>query len=180
MMLSYEDQRKAIAIFIMGVILVLICTIVVLVFIWIPDKKVKIEYEVGKINEDIMEEKDVVNKYYDRLSNLLSNNDIDGIYNLLGEDYKEFSQLDTVKLKEYLIEKNILSKSLELVEYTKYIISGYNNVYSVDIKVVDEAYSINVIIREKSPEQYTIAFDKFIDRKTNVHKSTIDSIEMNV
>lgn len=181
-MLDYNEQRKAITVFILGVILVIIITIVMLVFIWIPDKEEQkeVKYQVGIIESNVMQETDVVNKYYDELYVLFLNNDIDGLYKLLGSDYTEYNNYDKEKITEYLRNKEILGKSLELVQYQNIFLPEYNNVYSLDLKVKDEAYSINVIIREKAPEQYTIAFDKFIDYSKNVYEKTINSINMNV
>ena len=175
-MLDYDGQRKAITIFVLGVVLVIIVTIFVLIFIWIPkeEKEEKQEYKVGIVESKTIQESDVVNKYYDEIYVLILNNDIDRLYELLSTDYIEYNEYDKDKITEYLRNKEILGKSLELVQYESIFLIGYNNVYSLDLKVKNEAYSLNVIIKETAPEEYTISFDKFIDYSKNVYDETIN------
>lgn len=181
-MLDYESQRKAIVVFILGVILVVIITILILIFIWIPEKDEEkvTEYKVGIVENQSVSESDVVSRYYDELYVLILNNDVDGLYKLLSSDYIKYNEYDKEKVTEYLKNKEVLGKSLELVQYESIYLTEYNNVYSLDLKVKDEAYSLNVVVRETAPEQYTISFDKFIDYASNVYENTINSVTMNI
>ncbi|MBQ8043800.1 MAG: hypothetical protein IJ272_06610 [Clostridia bacterium] len=181
-MLDYESQRKLIIVFILAAILTVIITIVVLVFIWIPDNVAEAEqqFEVGKIEQQSSTEEAVVEKYYKQLYVMFRNNDLDEIYNLVGQDYLKYFNYDKQDIIDFLRRKSVLTKGLELAQYKSFLLDGYSNVYELDLKAKDEAYAINIVIREKSPNDYTITFDKFIDYKENDYTFTKDSIKLNI
>ncbi len=178
--MNYEDQRKLVAIFIMAVVLVIVLSLVALVFIWLPETVEEEKFIVGKVNQQTSTEEKVVENYYKQLYVLFVNNDVDQIFNLVGKDYLEYFELEKQDLIDWLREKKVLSKGLELSQYKTFSLIGYSNVYEFDLKARDEAYSINVIIRESSPNNYTIAFDKFIDYTNDVYTSTKDSIKLDI
>lgn len=181
--MDYESQRKLIIIFILAVVLTIIIAITVLVFIWLPDdenENEEQEYVVGKIEQQSSTEEAIVEKYYKQLFALFLNADTDSIYDLVGKDYLEYFDYDKQDIIDFLREKSILSRGLELIQYKSYSLPGYSSVYEFDLKVKDEAYSINVVVREKSPNNYTLAFDKFIDCMENTYSSTKDSIKLDI
>lgn len=180
--MEYETQRKLVIVFILAVVLVVIITIASLIFIWLPDNNVEEEekFAVGKIEQQGTTEEDVVEKYYKQLYVLVINNDLDAICNLVGQDYLEYFDLEKQDIIDFLREKSILTKGLELVQYKSFYLDGYSNVYEFDLKAKDEAYAINVVIREKSPNDYTIAFDKFIDCTEDTYTATKDSVKLDI
>ena len=183
-MLDYEQQQKLIVVFVLAVILVAIISILAIVFIWIPDKEVEPsnEFVVGKINEEdvLSNDEDMVKKYYNQLYALFINDDMDELYNIVAKDYLEYNKLDKESLYKMLKNKMILSKPLELVQYKTYWIDGYTNVYELDLKVPNEAYSLSVVLREKTPNNYDIAFDKFIDYKKDAYDLVVESVALRV
>lgn len=179
--MDYETQRKLVAIFIMSVILVVIMAIIALVFIWLPDDEGEGQaFVVGKVNSQETSEDAIVKKYYKQIYVLFLNNDLDGICKLVGKDYLEYFKLDEQDIIGYLRDKSVLTKGLELVEYKSFILPGYSNVYEMDLKVKDKAYSINIVLRESSPNNYTIAFDKFVDHEADVYTFTKNSVKMDI
>lgn len=178
--MDYETQRKLVAIFIMSVILVVIIAIIALVFIWLPDEEEEQDFVVGKVSSQETSEDAIVKKYYKQIYVLFLNNDLDGICKLVGKDYLEYFKLEEQDIIDYLRDKSVLTKGLELVEYKSFILPGYSNVYEMDLKVKDEAYSINIVLRESSPNNYTIAFDKFVDHETDVYTFTKNSVKMDI
>lgn len=179
-MLDYEQQRKLIIVFILAVVLVIIFAIVALVFIWLPEKEEEYVFEVGTVNSVNVNEETVIKHYYEEISQMLLNKDTDAIYKLVGKDYLEYNKYTKQDIEKYIQDKNVLGSTLELVTTESYAVPGYSNVYYLDIKVVDEVYSMGIVIREISPENYTIAFDKFIDYSTNVYNGVVNSVELDV
>lgn len=181
-MLNYEVQRKLIIIFILATILTIIIAIGMLVLIWWPDVEVETEktFEVGKVDVQTHTEQEVIQKYYKQLYVMFINNDLDAIYDLISDDYLEYFRYDKQDIIEMLREKNVLTRGLELAQYKSFMVDGYSSVYELDLKVKNEAYSINVIIKEASPNNYTIAFDKFIDCKTDTYSDTKESIKLDI
>lgn len=179
-MLDYEQQRKLIIVFILAVVLVVIIAIVALVFIWLPEKEEEYVFEVGIVNSVNVSEETVIKHYYEEISQMLLNKDTDAIYKLVGKDYLEYNKYTKQDIEKYIQDKNVLGSALELVTTETYAVPGYSNVYYLDIKVVDEVYSMGIVIREISPENYTIAFDKFIDYSTNVYNGVVNSVELDV
>lgn len=179
-MLEYEKQRKLILIFIMAVIIVIVISIAALILIWTPEEEKPKEFAVGEIETNTVTEQNIILKYYDEISELLLLEDIETIYNMLSEDYLAYNKYDKEDIKDYLVSKGILGRNLELVTTSTYSIPEYSNVYYLDIKAVNEVYSLGVVIKETSPEDYTISFDKFIDCSTESYKTAVNSIELNI
>lgn len=180
--MNYETQRKLIVVFVLAVIVVVIVTIVSLIFIWLPDNNIEEEekFVVGKIEQTKTSEEDVVEKYYKQLYVLVINNDLNAICDLVGQDYLEYFDLEKQDIIDFLREKSILTKGLELVQYKSFYLAGYSNVYELDLKAKDEAYAINIVLREKSPNDYTITFDKFIDCTQDAYTATKDSVRLDI
>lgn len=180
-MLDYEKQRQLIVVFTLGVILVVIFVIIALVFIWLPENEEEKEtFEVGKVNYTNVQESDIIVKYYNTLSNMLLYEKIDEIYPLVANDYLEYNELSKQSIEEYLHKKGVLGKNMELTTSKTYSIPGYNKVYYLDLKAANEMNSIGIIIKEFSPENYTIAFDKFVDFSKDIYSSTVNSIGLKV
>jgi len=181
-MLDYESQRKLIIVFILAAILTVIVTIVILVFIWLPDndKEAEQQFAVGKIEIHPSTEEAIIERYYKQLYILFRNNDLDAIYNLVGKDYLEYFKYDKQDVIDLLREKGVLTRGLELAQYKSFMVNGYSSIYELDLKVKDEAYAINIVIREISPNNYTISFDKFIDYTNDTYTSTKDSIKLDI
>ena len=178
-MLDYEKQRQLVIVFILGVILVVIVSIVALVLIWLPESEEEV-FEVGQVKSESISVNDILIKYYNQISELLLNEDTDKLYSLVGSDYLEYNELTKEDVIEYLKDKGVMGKRLELVTTRTYNVPNYSNVYYLDIKATNEIYSIGVVVREISPENYTITFDKFIDFSKDVYKSTVNSVEMHI
>lgn len=181
-MLDYEAQRKLIIVFILATIITIIISIVVLVFIWLPedDTEVEQQFEVGKIELPASNEEDVVQKYYKQLYIMLANGDLEAICGLVGQDYLEYFNYDKQDMIDLLREKGVVSRPMELAQYRSFMVPGYSSVYEMDLKAKNEAYSVNIVIRETSPNNYTIAFDKFIDYKQDTYTATKDSIKLDI
>lgn len=178
-MLNYEKQRKLIIFLSLAITLCVIVAIVVLVFIWMPEKEIK-EYRVGNVSYVNINQDTVIKKYAKDIQSLIIEKNYTDIYNLLAEDYKKYTGMTQETLKEYLEEKNVCIAGLELIQYTINQIEGYNYVYDLNFKVRNEVYSLNIVVKEISPEKYTIAFDGFIDYSANVASSTVNSITLNI
>ena len=179
-MLDYDKQRDLIKLFTLGVILVVIFTVIALVLIWKPEKEKEKVFEVGKVDSVILGEGAILNNYYEQISKWLMEEDLDSIVSLVAEDYLEYNKQTRQDVKEYLSGKGIIGKNLELIESRTYSVPGYSSVYYLDIKAVNEIYSLTVVIREVSPNNYTIAFDKFIDYSRNLYNETVNSIQMEI
>lgn len=179
-MLDYEKQRKLVILFMIGVVLVVIFLIVSLIVIWTPEPEKELEYQVGVVENISVKEQDMIQRYYTKISEMFIKQDFESIFSLIGEDYLNFNEYNKDDVKKYLNQKSVLGKRLELVDSKTYMVDGYSNVYYLDFKVANEIYSLNVVVREKSPENYTIAFDKFIDYKEDVYNDTINSIGLNI
>lgn len=179
-MLDYDKQRKLIIVFILATTLVIIFAIIALVLIWLPEEEEIKEFKVGEVTINPTTQEDVILKYYDKITQLFLEEDVETIYSMISEDYLSHNNLKKEDIREYLTNKRILGRKLQLVSTNSYKVAGYNNVYYLDIKAVNEVYSIGIVIKESSPENYTISFDKFIDVAKNVCNTTVNSVSINI
>ncbi len=179
-MLSYDKQRQLVIVCILGIILTVIIAGAVLFFIWKPQEVKEKGYKLGEVDLVALDSNAMLNEYYNRLKGLLQNSDLDAICDLVSDDYYKYTGKTREDIKNYLTEANVLGKSLSLSNGLVYSTIEYNNVYELNLKSDGEIYSINIIVREVAPEDYTIAFDKFIDSRENVYRGTVNSVELSI
>ncbi len=177
-MLSYEKQRQLLIVGILGIILVVILAIVALVLIWRPEPEAKKVFKVGQVDGVSLTEDDMLNEYYTRIKTMLENSDVEGICDIVGEDYYSYTGKSREDIKQMLEDSSMLGKSVALEEGILYDVDEYNNIYVLDLKSDGEVYSMNIVVREEAPEKYSIAFDKFIDYKENVYAGNANSVEL--
>lgn len=179
-MLDYNRQRKLVVLCVVAIILVVVFTVMYLIDVWTPEPEKQKVYEVGVVESNNIDNSDVLMQYYGEVSEMLMNSKLDDICSKVGEDYLKYYGYTLDDVKKYIADKNIMGKRLELVNSAIYSVVGYNNIFYLDIKAEGEVYSLGVIIRETSPEQYTIALDKFIDYKENVVDEFVNSVGFRV
>ncbi len=179
-MLDYDKQRALVVVCIIAIILTIVISIIALVLIWKPKPKVEKGFEVGVVTATTITENDMLNKYYNEISSMLRENKIDDFCKLVGKDYLEYYSYTIEDVKKIIEDRKIAGKTLELANSMIYTMVGYTNVYYLELKSMGEVYSLGLVIREKSPENYTIGLDKFIDYSENTYSGAYNSVELSV
>lgn len=179
-MLDYDKQRTLIVVCILAIILTIVISIVALVFIWKPEPVEENKFEVGMVTATTVTENDILKKHYETISKLLEENKIDEFCKFIGKDYLEYYNYTIDDVKALLENRMITGKNLELANSAIYSIIGYTKVYYLELKSVGEIYTLGIVIREKTPENYTITLDKFIDYSTNSYANSSNSVELSV
>lgn len=179
-----EKERQLFVLLITGIIIVLIIAVLLIISVW--NKKVELddeqnEYMLGKIYiDENIDYEDYVIKYFGQIEKMLFENNVEALYNTLGKDYIKYSNTSYEKIKKYLEDKKILGQALELKSYEMLQISGYSNVYIMNIKLKDGIYDINVVVRETSPNNYTIALDDYIKSEISEYNNTMSGINFTI
>lgn len=164
-----EDRKKYLVLVILAGILFICIFIAIVIFIWsrpiggTEDKQSTAEKSLGSYTNVSFSLEEQVKIYSSNISSLLTSNDIDGLYKILNEDYIKYSDFDKNKFKEYIGQKNVSGKNLNLKEYKNGKI-GNNKVIKLILETDEQSnkVSIPVTVFETSPNIYTIAFDNFI------------------
>lgn len=165
-----EPGNKLLLWLALGVVVVITTAILLLVIIWKPknetgrnsEKKIETNNSIGNYNRISFSEDDQIKEYVEDIMMYLSTENIDQIYNMTSEEYLKYFELDKAELKKRLVEKGILSN---VVYSDKYEVINLGkskliriNVLSHKSGAIDE--KINII--EYSPNNYKIAFDRFV------------------
>ena len=179
-MLDYKKQRKLIALSVLVGIVVVVLTIIYIVNLWTPVPESEKVYQVGKVEYVSKTNEDVLKDYYNDISKMLMNNELDKLVSLVSDDYMKYYNYTANDVKEYIASKKVTNKKLQLSSSTIYNISGYSKVFHLNIKPAGEVYSLDVVVMEKSPNDYKIAFDKFVDVKENAYDKTIESVGLSI
>lgn len=164
-----EDRKKYLVLVILAGILFICIFIAIVIFIWsrpiggTEDKQSTAEKSLGSYTNVSFSLEEQVKIYSSNISSLLTSNDIDGLYKILNDDYIKYSDFDKNKFKEYIGQKNVSGKNLNLKEYKNGKI-GNNKVIKLILETDEQSnkVSIPVTVFETSPNIYTIAFDNFI------------------
>jgi len=182
--MDVEKQRQVLVLMVTGVIIIVVVSVLLLINVWTREES-EIEeeytYEVGKLDDiSNVTEDDIVKDYFTKLQIYLLEKNIDKIYSYLGQDYIEYSQMTKEKLNEYLENKKILGEELIFTSYEKIAVEGYSNVYILNIKLKNDVYDLKIIIREKSPNDYTYTLEDFIKSSALDYNQTVDGINLQV
>lgn len=148
-------------------ILALLIFLIIIIYIWSrPTKKVDdtqtVDKDIGKYTSVSVTNDEQVNKYFSAVSTLLAKSNIDELYNLLDDSYLKYTKYDKQKFKQYILSKNLYDKKISMKEY-KSVKFANRNVIEFAIYAGDkDNIKLDVTLFETLPNQYTIAFDKFI------------------
>lgn len=177
-------DKEITAILVMSCTIVVIIAVLLLILVWTTDRtepEEVIEYSVGVLDtRNQLTADDYVKKYFSIIESKLTSEDYDAIYGYLAEDYVKSTGMTKEKLKNYLKSRKIVGQPLVLKSYENTALVGYSNIYIMNINQKDGIYDLNVVLKEKSPNNFTIAFDEFIDEKTNQLNAVFNSVNLSV
>lgn len=179
-----EKERQLVLLCVTGIVIVIIVTVLAIIGIWNrkseQDKKLA-EYKLGRIiMEESVSEENYVKGYFAQIQKMLFEEDYATFYEYLGEDYIEYSGLTEESLKEYLESKKIVGQFLTLKAYESVAVEGFGNAYVLNIKLKDDVYDLTLVVREVSPNDYTIALDEYIKSEKIGYNSTINGINLEI
>ena len=172
--LEENNQKKfLILVFLIGIV-VLIIFISLIISIWSRPLEKNIDEvdtndkKIGNYSNINFSFENQVNLYFTYLNSLLNSGNYEDLYKLLDEQFIQYASLDKEKFIDYIKQKNIIGKNFKLVEY-KNVTFDKNNIIKLSLQSNDsEQTAFNIIVKEKSPNDYTIAFDnlvKYIEEK---------------
>lgn len=179
-----ERERQLFLLLATGIVVVIIVAVLLIISVW--NNKTELdnkqnEYKLGKIiiEENITEE-DYIEGYFAQIESILYEKDYSTFYKLLGEDYIEYSGLTEESLVEYLENKKIVGQFLELKSYEQVSIEGYGNVYVMNVKLKDGVYDLNLVIREISPNDFTLSLEEYIKSEALDYNSTMNGVNLKI
>ncbi len=182
-----ERERQLVLLLVTGIVVVVIVAVLLIIGVW--SKKAELtaeqkEYKLGRINLEKNTNADLaelyVKGYFSEIEQMLLEEDYDRFYSYLGEDYIEYSGMTRESVEKYLIDKKIIGEMLELKAYECVNVEGYSNVYVLNIKLKDGVYDIGVVVREISPNNYTLSFEEYIKSETLNYNSTMNSVNLSI
>ena len=179
-----ERERQLFLLLITGIVIVIMVTVLLIISVWNRkedlDNEQK-EYKLGQlnINKNISYE-DYAKKYFGKIEKLLLEQNYDSLFNYIGKDYIEYSGLTVESLKDYLMNKKIVGQALELKAYETVQIEGYSNIYVMNIKLKDGIYDVNIVVREISPNDFSITLEEYIKGEESNYNSTMNGVNLEV
>lgn len=177
-MIDFSDRKDLLVLLIIGILVVVAAMIFSLIMIWAP-KEDNTKFYVGKVsNINIIPDEYKIDMYLKDMSELLTSNNYEELYKLVGEDYIQYSGMDINKLKQKLEQSNISGQQLILENYETKEVKPYNKVYIITAASKKDNSSIRMTIREKSPRQYTIAFDDFVLLQKSLSTKVTENVTM--
>lgn len=170
----FEDKRVVVAC-VIGIAIVLIISITSIILIWknnivdatnVPDNNVlinkeNVDTELGKYSNVNATRDSQIRMYILDVTSRIQSGEVNQIYEKLDPDYIEYFKLSKSSFEQKLNGKMILGKKLNMSKY-KYATLNGKTVYIVDYSSIDSYISGKINIIERSPNNYTIAFDDFV------------------
>ncbi len=178
-MIDLRDRKDLLVLLVIAVLIVLCILFFSLYMIWKPRDNNN-EFRVGIIDTYDYTESQIVNEYFEEISELLKENDFENLYKIVSKDYIEYSSLTVEKLKLKCEEMKICGQDLKLESYEKNTIKEYNNVFIIAIKVVNSNVAARITINEKSPRNYNILFDDLIVNSTQKIIKSAENVTLTV
>ena len=168
MNLREHDKRKYLILVILSGILAVLVFIAAITFIWTrpiikSGEQIKTEdKELGSYSKTNFSLEDQVKVYSALLTAKLSANDSEELYQILNEEFINFNSFNKDSFNMYLSQKELYGKKLVLKEY-KNLSFRNENIIKLSFESNDsDNISQIVTVFEKSPNNYTIAFDNFV------------------
>ena len=181
-----RNETKILILCVLGAVVVIVLSIIALIGIWTGDNSEKAEKEqvvdlsLGNYQNIQYDLDKQVSNYSKEIITFLTTKNIDKLYAMANPEYLEYFKLDKEGLKKVLENKgfygNTLTTSkydstgLDLNKYLRLAVGSINNDY------IDG--TINVI--EYSPNDYKIAFDKFVFYKKQPIKYIREDLEIKI
>lgn len=179
-----DRQKQLVMLYITGIIIVVIVAILAIISVWSKNGesiKESQEYKVGRITIDkLANSEDYVKRYYSKIEKYLIEENYDEMYSLLSEDFIEYANMTKENMKEYLASRKILNQALVLKSYEKFHLNGFSNIYVLNIKQKDGIYDLIVLVRETSPNDFSISFDGYIMQEKLDYNSTINGVNLKI
>lgn len=174
-MIDFGKRKDLLFLFVLGVLIVLVVMIFSLVMIWSPNKEEKFLVGDTSYVQEVADEYKL-EKYFEQISKYLVDNDYDGLYKIVAQDYIDYSSMDIEKFKKKCNELKIMGDKLVVGSFETNEIEGYNKIYIVNALTQKEGYSLRLILREKSPRNFNISFDEFILEEKSLHVKNAENI----
>lgn len=164
--MNSENKSQTFAILMVtGIIFVVIACIYSLIMIWtstdngVAEKTpIKIgEYEIKTKTND-----DMAKYYYSIIFGDLISQDYDRLYERLDPAYVVQYKIKKENFQKYIEKKKISDINLILEKYENQNLEGYNKIYILYVKTKNSDALEKIIVKEKSPNNFVIAFDGYI------------------
>ena len=185
-----EDERKETKILVLcvlGAICVIVISIIALIGIWTPEYKEEVEQEKQTVSDSIGSYENIqysvdeqVAKYSEDIINYISTKNIDKIYEITSPEYLEYFNMDKESLRKDLENKGFYGLVLTSNKYNTSTIHN-NKYFRLSLNTKNNNYvdgTINII--EYSPNDYKIAFDKFVFYKKEPIKYVREDLQITV
>ena len=168
--MEYErKETKILILCVLGAICVIVISIIALIGIWTPDDIVEKEEEKQTISDTLGVYENIqysvdeqVTKYTEDIINYIITKNIDKIYEMTSPEYLEYFNMDKEALKKDLENKGLYGLVLTSNKYNMVNLDS-NRYFRLSLNTKNNSYvdsTINII--EYSPNDYKIAFDKFV------------------
>ena len=181
------DDSKLIKLLTIGIGLVSVIAIVLIIVVWkvtlIDDinKKVPstIEQELGKFTYTDYKSTQVLNRYIGIFNEYLNDADMDKLYELLSDDYKQKYSCTKESLYNDLRLKGLLGKKFTDIQYQGANVLG-NIVYSITLKSDDQTISADINFIEESPNNFKFTLDNYLFTKKVDKEQIINGVKLNI
>lgn len=177
-----ENNKKKVDYKLLFIIIYIIITVGVVLIIWIPGKMLNGKKYSGFKYEDVDEQKKGINLYKDTVKYMLSEGNLDMLYNHLDENFKSSNGITKDNFKEVLEKNCSISKEISIIGSEVYI-QG-DNIYVYRYKYKSKGFVMYVNVIETKPFEYTLSFEQYsvpvVEGTENKKNNVIDNVEYSV
>lgn len=187
---NIKDQKISILIIIVSGIVIIIA-LSLLVLLWTTSLNEALEdpqeesqankdYPLGEFGLVSVSTSEQIAKYGNIISTYLGVGDYESLYNYVDQEYIEEYNLTVEGLKSLLESKGILNKNLVIKDYQNTTFDN-EKIYRVNIVSSDNnSISDYLIIKEKSPGDFSISFDEFVGIDKSPQEFVRDELQITV
>ena len=138
------------------------------------------DYPLGEFGLVSVSTSEQIAKYGNIISTYLGVGDYESLYNYVDQEYIEEYNLTVEGLKSLLESKGILNKNLVIEDYQNTTFDN-EKIYRVNIVSSDNnSISDYLIIKEKSPGDFSISFDEFVGIDKSPQEFVRDELQITV
>ena len=187
---NIKDQKISILIIMVsGIVIIIALSLLVLLWTTSLNNALEAPQEESQANKDYplgefglvsVSTSEQIAKYGNIISTYLGVGDYESLYNYVDQEYIEEYNLTVEGLKSLLESKGILNKNLVIDDYQNTTFDN-EKIYRVNIVSSDNnSISDYLIIKEKSPGDFSIFFDEFVGIDKSPQEFVRDELQITV
>lgn len=185
--MTNRDEKIAKILFV-SIFVAILVALILIVLVWANFAKIRAnagkeiitdDLNIGYFSKKTYSREDNIKKYISKLNIYFNNADIDSLYELLSDDYKNYYSYTKEQFFSNLKGKNVFGHNFNSQNYVYSTIDD-KKIYKIVLNSEDMTTSLELNIIESSPNNFKFSLDNFIMKNDEVREQVINGVKLRI